>query len=82
MSAAMRGKIAPLPVATPICTDDPAPPGEGPVSTSGQEPAAAYAPWARNTVNDVLAAGSGPGTEALHGFLDNTVIFKIIAGQL
>ena len=62
--------------------EDPAPPGEGPIATSGQEPAAAYAPWARNTVNDVLAAGSGPGTEALHGFLDNTVIFKIIEGQL
>ncbi len=47
-----------------------------------QEPAAAYAPAARNTVNDVLAAGRGPGTESLHGFLDNTVIFKIIADQL
>ena len=47
-----------------------------------QEPAAAYAPEARNTVNDVLAAGRGPGTETLHGFLDNTVIFKIIAEQL
>ncbi|MEO7725158.1 MAG: alkaline phosphatase [Chthoniobacterales bacterium] len=59
------------------------PPGEGPATqTNAQEPAAAYAPEARNTVNDVLAAGRGPGTEALHGFLDNTVIFKIIAGQL
>ena len=62
--------------------DDPEPPGEGPVPASGQEPAAVYAPWARNTVDDVLAAGSGPGTETLHGFLDNTIIFKIIAGQL
>jgi alkaline phosphatase len=60
--------------------EEPAPPQEGPVTT--QEPAAAYAPEARNTVDDVLAAGRGPGTEALHGFLDNTVIFKIIAGQL
>jgi hypothetical protein len=62
--------------------DGPAPPGEGPDATAGQEPAAAYAPWARNTVNDVLAAGRGPGTETLHGFLDNTVIFKIMEGQL
>ena len=53
-----------------------------PASPSGQEPAAAYAPEARNTVDDVLAAGRGPGTELLHGFLDNTVIFKIIAGEL
>ena len=62
--------------------EDPAPPGEGPDAASTQEPAAAYAPWARNTVNDVLAAGRGPGTETLHGFLDNTIIFKIIEGQL
>ncbi len=62
-------------------TDEPEPPAEGPAS-SGQEPAAAYAPAARNTVNDVLAAGRGPGTETLHGFLDNTIIFKIIAEQL
>ncbi len=61
---------------------EPAPPGKGPDATNSQEPAAVYAPWARNTVNDVLAAGSGPGAEALHGFLDNTIIFKIIEEQL
>ena len=61
---------------------EPDPPAEGPLPGAGQEPAAAYAPAARNTVNDVLAAGRGPGTENLHGFLDNTVIFKIISGQL
>ena len=62
--------------------EEAAPPGEGPVATNVQEPAAAYAPWARNTVNDVLAAGGGQGTETLHGFLDNTIVFKIIEGQL
>jgi alkaline phosphatase len=62
--------------------DDAAPPAEGPGVTQAQEPAAAYAPEARNTVNDVLAAGRGPGTEMLTGFEDNTVIFKIIVGQL
>jgi alkaline phosphatase len=62
--------------------EDPAPPGEGPGAPNNQEPAAVYAPWARNTVNDVLAAGRGPGTEKLHGFLDNTIIFKIMDGQL
>jgi alkaline phosphatase len=62
--------------------EDPAPPGEAPGAASTQEPVAAYAPWARNTVDDVLAAGRGPGTEKLHGFLDNTIIFKIIEGQL
>lgn len=62
--------------------DEPPPPAEGPVTGSGQEPAAAYAAEARNTVDDVLGAGSGPGTESLHGFLDNTIIFKIIEGEL
>jgi alkaline phosphatase len=63
-------------------SNDPPPPAEGPAPATQQEPAAAYAPAARNTVDDVLAAGYGPGTEALRGFQDNTVIFKIIAGQL
>jgi alkaline phosphatase len=63
-------------------TAEPEPPGEGPISNNGQEPAAVYAPAARNTVDDVLAAGRGAGTEALHGFLDNTVVFKIIVDQL
>jgi alkaline phosphatase len=66
----------------PAETAEPEPPGEGPVSNNGQEPAAFYAPAARNTADDVLAAGRGAGTETLHGFLDNTVIFKIIADQL
>ncbi|MEO8045517.1 MAG: alkaline phosphatase, partial [Spartobacteria bacterium] len=69
---------SPLPAQSP--NEEPAPPGKGPLQS--QEPAAAYAPEARSTVDDVLAAGRGPGTEELHGFLDNTVIFKIIAGQL
>ncbi len=63
-------------------SDEPAPPAEGPAPTTSQEPAAAYAPAALNTVDDVLAAGCGPGTEALRGFQDNTIIFKIIADQL
>ncbi len=69
-----------LPATNP--EEEPAPPGEDPEGDGTQEPAAAYAPEARNTVNDVLAAGRGPGTEQLHGFLDNTVIFRIIAEQL
>jgi alkaline phosphatase len=47
-----------------------------------QEPAAVYVPAARGTVTDVLAAGCGPGSEALHGFVDNTIIFEIIRDQL
>jgi alkaline phosphatase len=47
-----------------------------------QEPAAVYVPAARGTVTDVLAAGRGPGSEALHGFVENTTIFQIIRDQL
>ena len=37
---------------------------------------------ALNTVDDVVAFGIGPGTEALHGSLENTIIFKIIRDEL
>lgn len=43
-----------------------------------QEPVAFHAPSALNTVDDVLALGSGPGAEALHGSMENTALFKII----
>jgi len=43
-----------------------------------QEPAAFYAPSSLTTVDDVVAFGVGPGTEALHGPMRNTALFKII----
>jgi alkaline phosphatase len=43
-----------------------------------QEPVAFYAPSALNTVDDVLALGSGPGAEALHGSMENSALFNII----
>lgn len=43
-----------------------------------QEPAAFFAPSALNTVDDVVAFGTGPGAEALHGTVDNTALFRII----
>lgn len=46
------------------------------------EPAAVYTKPALNTVDDVVAFGSGPGTEGLQGSLDNTVIFQIIRDKL
>jgi len=33
-------------------------------------------------VEDVVSFGSGPGTEMLHGTIDNTQIFKIIRDEL
>jgi alkaline phosphatase len=43
-----------------------------------QEPVAFYAPSALNTADDVLALGSGPGAEALHGSMENSALFDII----
>ena len=52
-------------------TTVPASPPEQP-----QEPVAFYAPSALNTVDDVLALGSGSGAETLHGSMENTALFK------
>jgi alkaline phosphatase len=47
-----------------------------------REPAAVYTKEALNSVEDVIAFGNGPGTEALGGVLENTRIFEIIRDQL
>jgi alkaline phosphatase len=47
-----------------------------------REPAAVYAKAALDTVEDVIAFGSGPGTDDLRGVLDNTVVFEIIRDHL
>ncbi|MDB6154333.1 MAG: Alkaline phosphatase, partial [Chthoniobacteraceae bacterium] len=39
-------------------------------------------PSALNTAEDVIAIGRGDGTEKLHGFLDNTDIFKLLKDSL
>jgi alkaline phosphatase len=49
-----------------------------PAPEQPQEPAAFYAPSALNTVDDVVLFGTGPGAEALHGSMDNTMLFGII----
>jgi alkaline phosphatase len=46
------------------------------------EPAAFYTGSAMETVEDVVSFGSGPGTEGLHGTIDNTQIFRIIRDEL
>ena len=46
------------------------------------EPAAFYAKPALGTVEDVVAFGSGPGTEDLNGTVDNTIIFKLLRDEL
>ncbi len=62
--------------------------GTGPNGRQAQEatgrpdPSAAYSATAVGTTSDVLAFGTGQGTESLSGVLDNTAIFEIIRAQL
>jgi len=51
-------------------------------SVEQREPAAVYTKAALDTVEDVIAFGSGPGTDVLRGVIDNTVIFEIIRDHL
>jgi alkaline phosphatase len=46
------------------------------------EPAAFYSKSALSTLDDVVAFGSGPGTDALTGSIENTTIFKIVRDEL
>ena len=76
--------LAPLPGLTP----SPAPPGAAaaPAAPAAMgepaEPAAFYSAFAANTADDAIAAGFGPGSERLRGFLDNTFVFDLIRSQL
>jgi alkaline phosphatase len=47
-----------------------------------REPAALYAKTALGTVDDVIAFGTGPGTEILQGWIENTTIFNIVRDEL
>jgi alkaline phosphatase len=61
----------------------PAPAGEVPKPAGPRnEPAAFLTPSALNTAEDVIAIGQGPGSEKLHGFLDNTDIFQLLKDAL
>ena len=56
-------------------------PNASPIATPAA-PAAFYSPYAANVADDAVAAGFGPGSEKLRGFLDNTFVFELIKGQL
>jgi hypothetical protein len=57
-------------------------PSASPAPEIPQEPAAFYAPAALDTVDDVVAFGTGPGSDGLHGSIDNTAISKMIRDLL
>lgn len=62
----------------------PAPAGN-PAPSNGSarnEPAAFQTPSALNTAEDVLAIGTGPGSEKLRGFLQNTAIYELMKSSL
>ena len=46
------------------------------------EPAAFYTKSALVTVEDVVAFGSGPGTDALQGVIDSTAVFRALRDEL
>ena len=54
----------------------------GPAGPGSLAPAAFSAPAAANVLDNVVAAGFGPGSERLRGFLDNTFVFNLINSQL
>lgn len=60
----------------------PSGPGETQTAREKTEPAAFFTPSAVHTAEDVLALGRGAGAEKLHGFLENTDIFKILRNAL
>lgn len=77
-------QATPEPAATPTPSPSAAsnqPPPEPPQNTKA-EPAAFNAPQAIDTARDMIAVGSGPGSEDLSGFLDNTVVFRILKKNL
>jgi alkaline phosphatase len=68
--------------AAKLAAQQAATPTDATVTEPSQEPAAFYAPTALDTVEDVMVLGAGPGTNAIHGSIDNTAIFKIIRDLL
>lgn len=55
---------------------------DAPVTTPPTEPAAFYSQQARSVAEDVLALGSGVGTERLRGVRENTEVFAIVRDNL
>lgn len=63
----------------------PGTPDENPskqLQTEQPEPAAVYTKSALVTVEDVVAFGNGPGTDALKGVVESTDLFKILRDEL
>lgn len=70
----------------PSITWSTGPNGPNPATSGSNPPPSAPAAFHTNEAvdiaSDVIAAGSGPGSEALNGFMDNTQIFGIVRDNL
>jgi alkaline phosphatase len=75
--AAATVSATPTPSATAAATPSPAPVAS-PTPASGREPAAFYTPKAVTTARDMILLGTGPGSEGIGGFMENTDVFPII----
>ena len=63
-------------------TRDPSSVGQTEQPAENLEPATLYTKSALPTVDDVVVFGSGPGTDALRGVIESTMVFKILSGEL
>jgi alkaline phosphatase len=63
-------------------TPDPSFVGQTEQAAENLEPATLYTKSALPTVDDVVVFGSGPGTDALQGVIESTMVFKILSGEL
>ncbi|XHR27031.1 MAG: alkaline phosphatase [Chthoniobacteraceae bacterium] len=71
----------PAPAATPADATAAAAtplPSPSPAQGSSKEPAAFYTPKAVSTARDMILLGTGPGSEGIGGFMENTDVFPII----
>ena len=77
-----NGSPAPLASAPATTGTDaavvPTPNAETVVPAPNKEPSAYGAPQAISTARDMIVVGTGPGSELLNGFMENTEIFKIL----
>ncbi|MEO6053208.1 MAG: hypothetical protein ABIP97_04275, partial [Chthoniobacterales bacterium] len=57
-------------------------PSPSPAMATAQEISAVHLDHAIGIAEDVMAVGTGPGSEKLKGFQDNTVIYQILKENL
>ena len=80
-STGPNGSREPAPAPAPAASDTTvaaATPAPSETPAAPKEPSAFGSPQAISTARDMIIVGSGPGSELLGGFMDNTEVFKIL----